>query len=148
MAGPLFDLMKEGDAEIRKKKHQPIQWTASCQHSFHVLKKALTSEPVLTQPNQDKSFIIETNASEWAIRYSLLQTINNKTHPIAYYDGQKLSPAEINYPVHEKELLAIKSAIRTWNYYIDNGRKTIVLTDHKSLKYLQTTKNPSKQLAR
>ena len=68
-------------------------------------------------------------------------------HPVVY-DERKLSPAELNYPIHEKKLLAIKHAIRVWFYYIDNNHKTLILTDHESLKYLQTMKNPSKRLAR
>ena len=50
--------------------------------------------------------------------------------------------------MHEKELLAIKYALRTWNEYIQNGTTTEVVTDHESLKYLTTTKTPSKRLAR
>lgn len=65
-------------------------------------------------------------------------------HLIAY-NRQKLTPTKINYYIHEEELLTIKSAIYTWNYYIDNGKKTIVLIDHENIKYLQTTKNPSKR---
>ena len=109
----------------------------------------MTSEPVLQQPDIARPFIIETDASEWAIGCSLLQlgAGNGKSYPIAY-DGRKLTGAELNYPVHEKELLAIKHALRTWYMYIDNGKPTVILTDHESLKYLKTTKNPSKRLAR
>ena len=62
---------------------------------------------------------------------------DGKSHPIAY-DGRKLTGAELNYPVHEKELPAIKHALRTWYMYIDNGKPTVILTDHESLKYLKT----------
>ncbi|KAJ6088214.1 hypothetical protein N7486_009475 [Penicillium sp. IBT 16267x] len=47
--------------------------------------------------------------------------------------------AELNYPTQEKELLAIKHALRLWDRVIDNGHKTTVITDHASLQYLQTT---------
>ena len=53
----------------------------------------------------------------------------------------------MNYSVQEKELLAIKHALRTWSYYIDNHHRTKILTDHESLKYLKDTKVPSKRLA-
>jgi len=36
--------------------------------------------------------------------------MDGKLHPVAY-DGWKLQGAELNYPVHEKELLAIKHAL-------------------------------------
>ncbi|KAG5288008.1 hypothetical protein I7I48_10066 [Histoplasma ohiense] len=108
----------------------------------------MTTSPVLVQPDRTKPFTIETDASEWAIGCSLLQVgEDDKLHPVAY-DGRKLSGAELNYPVHEKELLAIKHALGLWDRYIDNGHTTTVITDHESLIYLQTTTKPSKRLAR
>jgi hypothetical protein len=59
-----------------------------------------------------------------------------------------LTGAELNYPVHEKELLAIKEALRLWDRYIENGTQTTVVTDYVSLQYLQTTMTYSKRLAR
>ena len=99
--------------------------------------------------NTTKPFVIDTDASEWAIGIVLLQAHpeTRRLHPVAY-DGRKLSPAEINYPVHEKELLAIKYALQTWRIYIDNGHTTTIYTDHESLKYLATMRNPTKRLAR
>ncbi|KAG0153432.1 hypothetical protein PDIDSM_5285 [Penicillium digitatum] len=54
----------------------------------------------------------------------------------------------VNYPVHEKELLAIKEALRTWDRYLENGTKTTIITDHEGLQYLATTRAYSKRLAR
>jgi hypothetical protein len=146
---PLFDLLKESDAEIRKKKYRKILWTTSTEAAFQELKDRLTAGPILLQPDTTRAFVVETDASEWAIGVVLLQTHpkTGRLHPVAY-DGRKLSPAEINYPVHEKELLAIKYALQTWRIYIDNGHTTIVYTDHESLKYLATMRNPTKRLAR
>ena len=64
------------------------------------------------------------------------------------YNGRKLSGAELNYPVQEKELLAIKEALRLWDRYIENGTQTTIVTDHASLQYLTSTKTYSKRLAR
>ena len=146
---PLFDLLKESDAEIRKKKYRKILWNTSTEAAFQELKARLTAEPVLLQPDTTIAFFIETDASEWAIGAVLLQAHpkTGRLHPVAY-EGRKLSPAEINYPVHEKELLAIKYALQTWRIYIDNGHTTTIYTDHESLKYLATMRNPTKRLAR
>jgi len=62
--------------------------------------------------------------------------------------SRKLSGAQLNYPVHEKKLLAIKEALRTWDYYLENGKEVTILTDHESLKYMNTIKHPSKRLIR
>ena len=146
---PLFELLKEVDAEQRKKRFRKITWNATCELAFCKLKEALTSGPTLLQPDTTLPFIIETDASEWAIGCVLLQEEpgSGKLHPVAY-DGRKLSPAEVNYPVHEKELLAVKNALQIWRIYIDNGHTTIIYTDHESLKYLATMRNPTKRLAR
>lgn len=51
MAMFLFDPIKKGNIEIRKKKHWLVYLIALCQHSFKLLKKALTSKPVLIELN-------------------------------------------------------------------------------------------------
>jgi len=109
---PLFTLLQEGDAEVRKKKFRKIEWNASCEDAFLQLKRLLTEEPVLLQPDTTREFFIETDASNWAIGCVLLQTDTDtgRLHPVAY-DGRKLSPIEINYPIYKQELLTIKYAL-------------------------------------
>lgn len=113
------------------------------------MKQLLASAPVLKQPDRTRPYIIETDASEWALGMVLMQQDEHRElHPVAY-DGRKLHGAELNYPVHKKELLAIKEAIRTWDRYIDGDRfETTIITDEASLQYLNTTKEYSKRLAR
>lgn len=148
LAAPLSDLLKEEDASLRAKKRRPISWNAQCTVSFKTLKDALATGPVLVAPDKDKPYTVETDASEWAIGSVLYQEgQDSKLHPVAF-GGRKLKNAELNYPVHEKEGLAIKEALRQWEHYIQNGFTTVILTDHESLKYLQTMKTPSKRVAR
>ena len=100
------------------------------------------------QPNLREPFRINTDCSEWALGCELSQrTPENEWKPVAY-DGRQLRGAELNYPIHEKELLAIKHALRIFDRYIDNGTLTEIVTDHESLQYLQSTKTYSKRLAR
>ncbi|KAJ5082230.1 hypothetical protein N7532_011273 [Penicillium argentinense] len=148
IAAPLHELLKEADAQLRVKKFRPVRWNTAAGLAFRNLKEAMVTAPVLMQPDRLKPFIIETDASEWAIGFVLYQEgEDQKLHPVAF-DGRKLSTAELNYPVHEKELLAIKEALRLWDRYIENGTTTRIITDHASLQYLQTTKTYSKRLAR
>src|SRR5690242_13938150 len=51
--------------------------------------------------------------------------------------SKKMLPAEKNYPVHEQELLAIICALKEWRHHL-HGNHFKVITDHRSLKYLQT----------
>lgn len=50
----------------------------------------------------------------------------------------------MNYPVHEREMLAIVLAVLRWRHYLD-GKKTLVLTDHAPLVHLFTQPNLSKR---
>ena len=72
---------------------------------------------------------------------------DGKLHPIAF-DGRKLQGAELRYPTHEKELLTIKDTLQKWHHYIENGLPITVITDHDSLKYMNTVQKPSKRLTR
>jgi hypothetical protein len=112
------------------------------------LKNAMTTAPVLIQPDETKSYTIETDSSDFANGMALLQEgEDGKLHPVAF-DGRKLHGAELRYATHEKELLAIKEALNRWRVYIDNGLPVTIITDHDSLNYMNTMKNPSKRLAR
>ncbi|CAI7792750.1 unnamed protein product [Closterium sp. NIES-53] len=53
--------------------------------------------------------------------------------PIVYL-SKKLHGAELNYPIHDKEALAIVTAFKAWRCYLE-GAKATVYTDHCSLKY-------------
>ncbi|GJP71460.1 hypothetical protein CLOP_g2294, partial [Closterium sp. NIES-67] len=72
----------------------------------------------------------------------LLQVFGEGLQPIAY-ESRKLNPAERNYPVHDKELLAIVHAFKVWRCYL-TGADVTVRTDHKSLQFIraQPTLNP------
>ncbi|KAL0179865.1 hypothetical protein M9458_025307, partial [Cirrhinus mrigala] len=64
----------------------------------------------------------------------------SKTYPCAFY-SHKLSPAEKNYDVGNRELLAMKLALEEWRHWLEGARHPfIILTDHKNLEYLRTAK--------
>ena len=100
---------------------------------------------MLVQPDSMKPYTIETDSSDFGNGMTLYQQGDNdgKLHPVAF-DGRKLHGAELWYPMHEKELLAIKDALQKWHHYIENGMPIMVITDHDSLKYMNTVQKPSK----
>ncbi|CAI7904844.1 unnamed protein product [Closterium sp. NIES-54] len=59
--------------------------------------------------------------------------------PIAY-ESRKLHAAERNYPIHDKEMLAIIHAFKLWRCYLV-GADVTVRTNHKSLQYLRAQPN-------
>jgi transposase InsO family protein len=143
----LFDLLKEPDPEVRKNKYRKIYWTKQCAIAFSHLKRKISSRPVLYAAVAGRPTRIQTDASDTATGFEIAQQdTKGNWHPIAF-DGYKLTGPELNYPVHEKELLAIKQAIRTYHWLL-GGQKVTVITDHHSLQYLNTIKNPSRRMAR
>jgi hypothetical protein len=65
------------------------------------------------------------------------------SHPVAIA-SRKLSSAENNYPVHERELLVIVYALKEWRPYL-HGSRFVIKTDHHPLRYLDTQINLSKR---
>ena len=106
---------------------------------FDKLKEALMNTPCLKIFNDDDDIQVQvhTDASDFAAGAILLQKENDSFRPVAYY-SQRLNPAQMNYVIHEKETLAIISALDQWSVYLKNGIPFIIVTNHESLQYLNT----------
>jgi len=85
--------------------------------------------------------VVETDASDYALVAILsIMTKDNEIHPVAFHSWTFSTP-ELNYDVHDKELLAIFEAFKTWQHYLERSVVLInVITDHKNLEYFSTTK--------
>jgi len=82
---------------------------------------------------------IETDASDLAIGACLTQEYEGKRHLIAYY-SKKITLAEQNYDIYNKELLAIVVALKHWRVYAEGALALTIFTDHKNLLHFTTTK--------
>ena len=137
IAAPLTNLTR---------KNHPFAWSLREGEAFNQLKTVLQNAPVLQLANQQKDYIVTTDASDYAMGAMLSQVRDDGEHPVAF-ESRKMNPAEQNYPTHERELLAVFHALRTWRHYL-LGRKFIIVSDHHSLKYLQTQPQLSRRQAR
>jgi len=60
-----------------------------------------------------------------------------------------MTPTELNYNVHNKELLAIVKCVAYWRAYLKEAKYTVqVVTDHKNLIYFTTTKKLTRRQVR
>ena len=82
---------------------------------------------------------IETDASDQAVGACLYQQKDGKWYPVAYY-SRKMSQAEQNYDIHDKELLAVVNALEHWRVYAESSSKLTIFTDHKNLTTFTTMK--------
>lgn len=66
-----------------------------------------------------------------------MQEVNGEKKLVAFY-SQKLLPAERNYPIHDKEMLAIVRCLEQWDAELRSCTSFTILTDHKNLEYFMT----------
>jgi hypothetical protein len=127
IACPLFDLLH---------KDQPWKWTTREQKALDDMKSALQTAPVLIQPDLYKELFLECDASDFATGAILSQKgSEGKLHPVAFL-SKSLSPAEKNYDIFDKELLAIIRAFKEWRHLLEGSETPIqVLTDHRNLEH-------------
>lgn len=121
-------------------------WTDQCEIAFNELKERLMSSPILSFPNKEGQFILDTDASDHGIGAVLSQSQEGTEKVIAYF-SRVLNKAERNYCVTRRELLAIVVSLKFFHHYL-YGRKFVIRTDHISLRWLMSFKNPEGQLAR
>ncbi|KAL0413750.1 UNVERIFIED_CONTAM: Transposon Tf2-11 polyprotein [Sesamum radiatum] len=104
IARPMTDLLKMTET---------WNWTPQCQASFDNLKRAMVTNLVLALPDMSKPFVVETDASNFALGGVLMQDC----HLVAF-ESKKLKDVERRYSRHEKELLAIVHYLRLWQHYL------------------------------
>ena len=130
---PLTELTRN---VIRRKLD--LSWGTKEQLAFVELKRALQSTPVLILPDPSKEFVVHCDASGYAVGAVLQQDRGNGLQPVAFL-SRKMVGAETRYPVHEQELLAIVTALTTWQHYLEGAAHPVrIRTDHKSLVHFQT----------
>ena len=110
------------------------------------MKDALIKAPILQLADPSREFIITSDASDFAVGAVVSQVWDDGEHLVAY-ESRKMNVAEVNYATHERELLAVIHVLRTWRHYL-LGTHFIVVTDHNSLKYLQTQPTLSRRQAK
>ncbi|KAG8725221.1 hypothetical protein FRC09_005676 [Ceratobasidium sp. 395] len=140
VAAPLFQLLS---------KEQPWVWEKEQEEAFKALRSALRSAPLLIQPDPEKQFFVECDASDFATGAVLSQIgPDNKLHPIAFMSKSN-NPAERNYDIYNKELMAIVKSFKEWRHLLVGTDLPIqVISDHKNLEYFKTTKSLTGRLAR
>ncbi|MBW0475811.1 hypothetical protein O181_015526 [Austropuccinia psidii MF-1] len=83
---------------------------------------------------------LKTDASDYSLGAVLSQISDSGKHPIEF-DSCKLLPAELNYVIHDKELLGIVFALKHWRALLLSLLSSFkVLTNHSSLQYLMSSK--------
>jgi hypothetical protein len=137
LAAPLTELTK---------KDRPFIWRPDIQDAFDKIKDLILSEPILKMFDPTRPIELETDASDFALGAQIGQRDDNGTlHPIAFY-SHKLHGAELNYPIYDKEFLAIVQAFKEFRHYLlGSHHQVTVYTDHKNISHFATTQQLSRR---
>jgi hypothetical protein len=98
IAKPMTELFKKG---------VKFEWSQKCEDAFHTLRQHLTTAPMLTQPDNTKSFDVYCDASRIGLGCVLMQ--DNR---VIAYASRALRAHEQNYPTHDLELGAVVHALK------------------------------------
>ncbi|CAJ0935819.1 unnamed protein product [Ranitomeya imitator] len=118
VAKPLTDLTKKG-ADL-------VNWSSAAVEAFQELKRRFSSAPVLCQPDVSLPFQVEVDASEIGAGAVLSQRGSGCSvmKPCAFF-SRKFSPAERNYDVGNRELLAMKWAFEEWRHWLEGAKHRV-----------------------
>ncbi|MEL7079228.1 MAG: reverse transcriptase domain-containing protein [Cyanobacteria bacterium J06582_2] len=125
-----------------------LQWTADCQTSFDQLRESLSTPPILSYPDfgSEELFQLYTDASNQGMGACLVQ-VQDGVHKVVAYLSTTYNAHELNYSVLDKELAAIRWAVKKLKPFLW-GHRFVIHSDHKPLSYLQSRKNLDSRLAR
>ena len=129
------------------KKDVVFSWNDECEKAFSHIKSLLSTAPILTYPDWNKMFILQTDGCGRSLG-AVLSQINDdgREHPVAYY-SRLFTNDESKYSNPKKECLALLDSMRHFRPYLW-GKMFTVHTDHQALKWLYNTKDTNDRLYR
>lgn len=131
IAKPLTDLTKASSAAFRL--------PSDALRAFQELKSLFCTAPLLAHFDPERETTVEADASGWATGGVLSQKDETGSlRPVAFF-SKKLNPAEVNYEIYDKEMLAIIRCLKEWSAELHGVDKFSIATDHKNLEFFKTT---------
>ncbi|KAF8760325.1 hypothetical protein RHS01_01355 [Rhizoctonia solani] len=143
---PLNDLTHK---DVPLGPRRSLTLTDDALRSFNDLKEAFQSRPVLRHFNPALPSTLLTDASDFAISGIHCQPgESGALHPVAFF-SRKLTPAEINYEIYDKEMLAIVDSLRHMRpWLLGTTTPVSIVTDHRNLEYFMSTRVLNRRQAR
>ena len=127
------------------RKKQKFNWTEECQKSFDKIKNLLCTQPILEIFDHELPINIYTDASLKGIGAVLKQTqIDGKEKPVAYF-SKKLNENQKRKKAIYLECLAIKEAVKYWQYWLI-GKSFTIYSDHKPLENMNLKSRTDEEL--
>ena len=119
--------------DLLKKLPNKITWEDKHEKAFQYLKQCFLSETILKLPWLDRPFVLQTD--DRSIGAALLQLDDDHIlHPVSFC-SRKMSSAECNFTISERECLAVIFAVQKCSRYL-YGAHFELQTDHIAYQFL------------
>ncbi len=127
------------------RKNVDFVWSEDCRKAFVEIKDYLASTPVLAIFDRNRPIHIYTDASIEGIGAILKQPQeDNSEKPVAYF-SRKLNEYQKKKKAIYIECIAIREAIKYWQYWL-MGKRFTVFSDHKPLENLKVKARTDEEL--
>lgn len=136
-ASPLQELSKQNN----------FVWTHKHQSAFDNLKWACGQQKILSHPNDELQYVLQTDSSYLGLAAVLFQFNEKGEKNIIQFASRSLKGPEIRYGITDLEALSIIFAVKKFNFYLF-GAPFLILTDHKALTFLKECRPSSNRLMR
>jgi predicted aspartyl protease len=117
------------------RKDAKFTWGPEQEDSFRTMKEAFLSEETLVPFDSERYTVLECDSSGHALGGTLSQRDEKGILRTVAYLSKKFLAHECNYPIHDKELLAVIACLKDWDAELRSVREFEVITDHKNLEY-------------
>jgi len=132
-------------------KRKKFIWSEECQVAFEILRQKLIEAPVMAYPLNEGRYILDTDASGFAIGGVLSQEQADEDgvlqERVISYGSRTLQACERRYCTRRRELLAVVHFVKQFKPYL-YGRECLIRTDHASLRFIKKLKDPNEQFSR
>jgi len=108
IASSFYDLMKIGVG---------FCWSDACQEAFDALKQRLMTGSVLALPDNEKMYLLDTDASDTGLE-AVMSQIQQEEERVIAYAFRTLSVSERKYEKTREELLAVVYGLKQFCQYL------------------------------
>jgi hypothetical protein len=131
------------------KNDVPFEWLEDQQNAFEEMVDKVTTARTLRHFDDSREVIIETDTADYVSAGVLEQRDDDGVIlPVGFF-SMKHSPAECNYDIYDKELMAIINALEEWRPECDGAEHSLqLITDHKNLAYFMSKRLLNRRQAR
>ena len=128
-------------------KGTQFTWGKAEEESFLKIREKYCGAPLLSHWDPQLPTFLETDCSGFALGGALIQEKNGTRQPVGFF-SQKLNKAEINYDIHNKEMLAVVRCLKFWEPELKACGPFTIWTDHKNLEYFMVKRHLSERQIR